>query len=106
VTRLDAAHPRGDERVRDDVVDLLGGHPVEVHRDGGREHLDVAGLLGAVCSSMSRYFLGPARSPGLEEVLVHHPHLPLRAADRPLQHATEDWIRLVDTNGVRKLLVM
>src|SRR5690242_2139160 len=52
---LDASHACRYKGIGDNAIDLLGGQPVEIHRDCGGKDLDVV----PVCRSMSRYFLGP-----------------------------------------------
>jgi hypothetical protein len=84
--RFDAAVFSGDL--------LLQGRrgALEVERYRGREHLDVADLLGAGVEEHVSVAIVAAVAPALEEVLQANSDLALDSADGLLQHLGKEWV--------------
>jgi hypothetical protein len=78
---------------------------LQVQRDGGGQHLDVADLLGAGVQQHVAVLHRAARAPALEHVLQADADLAFDAADRLLQGAGEDRVRTFDAHRILQLAV-
>jgi hypothetical protein len=107
VARVLATHHSADQRVSGTGFLDLRRSVLEVHRDGGREHLDMADLLrGGIEEHVTIFGRGGTVAPSLKEILETDADFTFDPADRLLKHAGVDRVRALDPDRILQALVV